>query len=294
MLVITGATGNIGSKITMNLLKQGRKVRVIGRDATRLQPFVDEGAEAAVGDLTDIDFLTEAFKGATAVYAMIPPNMTATNVREYQNKIGECITTAVNRAGVTHVVNLSSLGAHLTERAGIVQGLHDQEERLNKIANLNVIHLRPALFMENLLTSIDTIKTQNMVGSPLDGAMRFPTIATQDVADIATRYLVNRDFGGHTVRNLLGQRDVNYNEIVRVLGDAIGNRDLKYVRFPYDQARGALVNVGASNSVANALVEMMETMNEGPFFSEAHRTPETSTPTSIEEFAKTFAKYYNY
>ena len=53
MLVITGATGNIGSKITMNLLKQGRKVRVIGRDATRLQPFVDEGAQATVGDLTN-------------------------------------------------------------------------------------------------------------------------------------------------------------------------------------------------------------------------------------------------
>lgn len=294
MLVITGATGNIGSKITMNLLKQGRKVRVIGRDIKRLQPFVNEGAEAMVGDLTDIEFLTKAFKGATAVYAMIPPNMKATNVREYQNNIGECIATAVKRAGVTHVVNLSSLGAHLTERAGIVQGLHDQEERLNKIANLNVVHLRPAFFMENLLTTIDMIRNQNMVGSPLDGALRFPTIATQDVAEVATRYLTNRDFKGHTVRNLLGQRDVNYNEIVRVLGDAIGNRDLKYVRFPYDQARGAIVNMGASDSVATAMTEMMKTVNDGQFLGEAHRTPDTSTPTSIEEFAKTFARHFKH
>lgn len=294
MLVITGATGNIGSQITMNLLKQGKKVRVIGRDAKRLQPFIDQGAEAMVGDLTDVEFLTKAFKGASAVYAMIPPNMKAANIREYQNTVGECIATAIKKAGVTHVVNLSSLGAHLTEKAGIVQGLHDQEERLNKIANLNVVHLRPAFFMENLLTTIEMIKSQNMVGSPLDGSLRFPTIATRDIADIATRYLSNRDFKGHAVRNLLGQRDVNYNEIVKVLGDAIGNRDLKYVRFPYDQARGAMINMGVSTSVATAMTEMMQTVNDGPFLKEARRTAETSTPTSIEEFAKTFATHYKH
>lgn len=293
MIVVTGATGNIGSKITTKLLKQGKKVRVIGRDAKRLQPYVDLGAEAFVGDLADQQFLTRAFKGATVVFCMIPPNITTRNVNEYQSTIGNSIATAVKNAGVTHVVNLSSIGAHLTKNAGIVQGLHDQEERLNGIRNLNIVHLRPAFFMENLLSTIDMIKSQNMVGAPLDGAVRFPTVATQDVASVACEYLTKPIFKGHTVRNLLGERDVNYNEIVKVLGQAIGNKNLRYVQFPYDQARSAMINTGISDSVATALTETMKTTNEGPFLADAHRTPDTSTPTSIEEWAKTFAKHYN-
>ncbi len=293
MIVITGATGNIGSKITTKLLKQGKKVRVIGRDARRLQTFVDQGAEAYVGDLTDTQFLTNAFTGTTAVFCMIPPNMTARNINEYQTTIGKSIATAVKKAGVTHVVNLSSIGAHLTTNAGIVQGLHDQEERLNEIRNLNVVHLRPAFFMENLLSTIEMIKSENMIGTPMDGAMRFPTIATQDVANVACEYLTKPTFKGHTVRNLLGQRDVNYNEIVRILGQAIGNKNLKYVQFPYDQARSAMVNTGVSDSVAIAMTETMKITNEGPLLAEAQRTVETTTPTSIEEFAKTFVKHYN-
>ena len=292
MLVITGATGNIGSKITWNLLNQGQKVRVVGRDAKRLQQFMDKGAEAMVGDLADTQFLTRAFTGATAVFCILPPNMTTPNVREHQKKMGESIATAIKNAGVTRVVNLSSVGAHLTENAGIVEGLHDQEQRLNGITGLNVVHLRAAYFMENLLSTVDMVKTQNIIGSPLNGALRFPTVATRDIADIATEYLVNPTFQGQTVRHLLGPRDINYNEIVKVLGDVIGNRDLKYVQFPYEQARGAMVEAGISESVATALTESMKTMNEGSFLSEAHRTPETTTPTSIEEFARSVADHF--
>ena len=58
MYVIMGATGNIGSKLANILLDKGEKVKVIGRSAERLQPFVDHGAEAAVGDVSDVGFLT--------------------------------------------------------------------------------------------------------------------------------------------------------------------------------------------------------------------------------------------
>lgn len=292
MYVITGATGNIGSKICWNLLNKNQKIRAIGRDATRLQPFVDKGAEAAVGDLTDTEFLTRAFTGATAVFAILPADMTAKNIRDYQNVIGESIATALKNARVTHVINLSSIGAHLTKNAGIVQGLHDQEERLNKIKGLNVIHLRPAYFMENILSAAEMAKTQNMIGSPLDGALRFPAIATRDIANVVTDHLVKRNFTGTTVKNLLGQRDVNYNEIVKVIGNTIGNRDLKYVQVPYEDAVTYMVNSGMSKSVADAITEMMRTMNEGPWLDEARRTTDTTTPTTLEEFARSVADYF--
>ncbi len=57
MYVIMGATGNIGSKLADILLDKGKKVKVIGRSAERLQPFVDHGAIPAVGDVSDVEFL---------------------------------------------------------------------------------------------------------------------------------------------------------------------------------------------------------------------------------------------
>ena len=73
MYAITGATGNTGSVIAAKLLGRGEKVRVIGRDAGRLEGLVQKGAEAFVADVTDAAALTKAFTGAKAVYAMIPP-----------------------------------------------------------------------------------------------------------------------------------------------------------------------------------------------------------------------------
>ncbi len=73
------------------LLEKGEKVRVIGRSADRLRQFVDKGAEAAVGNLKENAFVTRAFKGADAVFAMIPPDHTATDLRAYQNEVGKVL-----------------------------------------------------------------------------------------------------------------------------------------------------------------------------------------------------------
>jgi hypothetical protein len=162
MYVITGATGNIGSKAVDLLLDRGEKVRVIGRDASRLQRFVDKGAEAATGNLKDWGFLSRAFTGATTVFSMIPPNYTAADFRAYQNEIGTSIANALKNSGVSHVVNLSSQGAEFSEGTGPIKGLHDQEERLNGISGLHVLHLRPTYFMENLLMNIPVLSKTSL------------------------------------------------------------------------------------------------------------------------------------
>src|SRR5512136_1260507 len=140
MYAITGATGNIGSKTADILLARGEKVRVIGRSAVRLQPFVERGAEAAIGDLKDGDFVARAFSGATAVFAMIPPDYTALDLRAYQEEIRESLADAIKSSGVKFVVNLSSQGANLPEGTGPILGLRDQESRFNLLEGVNVLH----------------------------------------------------------------------------------------------------------------------------------------------------------
>src|SRR5437016_9317890 len=73
MYVIVGASGNTGSIIANSLLSKGKKVRIIGRDAERLERFVRKSAEAFTTELSDAAALTKAFSGARAAYLILPP-----------------------------------------------------------------------------------------------------------------------------------------------------------------------------------------------------------------------------
>ena len=292
MYAITGATGNTGKLIAEALLSKGKKVRVIGRDAGRLKPLADKGAEAFVGSLDDAAAMTRAFTGAKAVYAMTPPNPAAKNLRDDQNKIGAALATAIANARVQYVVNLSSIGAHLSEKVGPIKGLHDQEERLNKIKEAHVIHLRPGFFMENLYWNIDLIKKMGINGGPLKPDLPISMIATQDIAAEAVRLLLDLKFTGKSVKELMGQRDVTMAEVTQALGKAIGKPDLKYVQFPYEEAEKAMLGMGLSPSVAQAYIEMYRAFNDGVVRSTEKRLAANTTPTSIEEFSNVFAAVY--
>src|SRR5580698_3043607 len=100
MYVITGATGNTGGVIAEKLLAEGQKVRVVGRDAQRLERFTQKGAEAFIADATNAGALTKAFAGAKAVYAMIPPNIASPDVRAYEESAGDALRAAIEGEGV--------------------------------------------------------------------------------------------------------------------------------------------------------------------------------------------------
>jgi uncharacterized protein YbjT (DUF2867 family) len=159
MYVITGATGNTGSIVARTLLGLGQKVRAIGRSADRLEPLAAEGAEPFVCNINDAAALTEAFTGAKAIYAMLPPSMTSENYRADQDRVTNTIAQAVEQAGVEYVVSLSSIGADKPQGTGPVGGLHYLEQTLNRIPGLNALHLRAAYFMENTLAQIGIIQT---------------------------------------------------------------------------------------------------------------------------------------
>lgn len=289
MYAITGATGNIGNKVVRILLAKGEKVRVIGRDTAKLVPFVNKGAEAAVEDMKNTAFLTKAFTGVEAVFAMIPPDHAALNFRIMQNEIGASISDAIFRSGVKYVVNLSSQGAELLAGTGPILGLHDQEERLNGLAGVNVLHLRCTYFMENLLMNIPLINQMGIAGSAVRGDQKIAMIATRDIASRVAEHLVRRDFKGKVVKDLLGQRDLTLNEAIGVIGRRIGWPDLKYVQFPYDEAAKGMVAMGISPDLSRLFVEMSAALNDGLFSVNRPRVSENTTPTAIEEFAEVFA-----
>ena len=292
MYAIIGATGHIGSRVTDTLLSKGEKVRVIGRDSARLQQYVNRGAEAAVGDLQDTSFLTGAFKGAEAVFAMTPPNYAAPNFRAYQDVVGISIATAIENAGVTHVVNLSSQGADLPRGTGPILGLHDQEIRLNALRGVHVLHLRPTYFMENLLANVPLIHEHGFAGSAVRGDLKFAMLATTDIAERVAGHLLARDFTGTSIRDLLGQRDLSLKEAFTIIGRRIGILDLDYRQFTHDEFGQALLNMGMSRDVSRMFIELSDALNRGLFAVNRPRNADNTTPTTIETFAGWFAEVY--
>lgn len=286
MYVITGATGNTGTVIARKLLAGGQKVRAVGRSEDRLKPLIAEGAEALVCELADADALVKAFSGARAVYAMVPPNMTGTDYRADQAKVADAIAQAIEQAQVKYAVTLSSVGADKAEGTGPVAGLHYLEQRLNRIPELNVLHLRPAYFMENTLAQIGIIQTMGITAGPLRADLMMPMIATRDIGAAAADALAGLAFNGKQTRELLGQRDLSYSEVATIIGKAIGKPDLNYVQLPDEQVRGAFMQMGMSENGADLILEMSGALNSGHMRALEQRSAENTTPTSFEAFVE--------
>ncbi len=284
MYVVTGATGNTGRVVAKQLLAQGQKVRVIGRSADRLQPLVKTGAEPFVADITDAAALTKAFTGAQAVYVMIPPDMANPDFHSYQDHVTNAFAQALEKTGVKHAVVLSSIGADKAEKTGPVLGLHNLEQKLNQIAGLNVLHLRAGYFMENTLAQVGTVHAMGKAAGPVRPDLKLPMIAAQDIGAYAADAFLKLDFSGKQTRELLGQRDLDYNEVTAIIGKAIHKPDLQYIQLPDEQIRPVLLQLGMSGNIADLLLEMSASLNSGYMKALEKRSPQNTTPTKYETF----------
>lgn len=293
MYTVLGATGNIGSVIAKTLLDKGEKVRVVGRRAGTLQQFVQKGAEAVVADVTDVDVLTMAFRDSRAAFLMIPPNMTSPDYRADQERIGDSISAAVKASGLQYAVNLSSIAAHEPAGTGPIAGLHSCENKLNAIDKLNVLHLRPAYFIENHLAGLGMIQMMGIYGGALKADMPIAMIATRDIGAFAAERLLKLDFSGKQTRELLGERDLTMNEVAAVMSRTLNKPELRYVQFPYPQVEQVLLQMGTPAKTAALFIEMFDGFNTGICAGLEPRSAANTTPTTIESFIKdVFAPAY--
>jgi uncharacterized protein YbjT (DUF2867 family) len=293
MYVITGATGNTGSEVAEKLLAQGAQVRVVGRDAKRLERFAKKGAEAFVADLTDSGALTKVFSGAKAVYAMIPPDVSAQDVLAHYRRAGDALAVAIEKSGIKYAVVLSSVGADKPDKTGPVVGLHHLEKKLDAIPGLNALYLRPAGFMENLLFQVGVIKAFDTMAGAVKGDLPVPMIAARDIGDAAADALSQLDFQGKTTRELQGARDVTNTEAAKIVGAAIGKPGLTYNQMPAAQLKPGFMQMGMSSNMADLLLELADAQNSGHLKALEPRSAKNTTPTTLETFAaEVFAPAY--
>ena len=290
--VINGATGNTGKPIALGLLEKGHKVRIISLSADKAKELTGQGAELFLGDTNDPALLSKAFSGADAAYIMIPFDAAAPDYTVSQVHHATIIAQGIREAGLKNIVMLSSVGAHLTEGGGVVQGLQKAEAIFNGIDGLNAMYLRAGYFMENTLMQVGAIKFMGAMATPVQADLKIPMVATRDIAAVAVQHLLSLSFSGKNISYVMGQRDVSYNEIAGIYGKAIGKPDLKYHTASFDEGRFAMLHAGMGASVVDKLLEFIKAMNDGSALGDAKRTPENTTSTSIEDFSQIFKAVY--
>ncbi|MGN7824595.1 NmrA family NAD(P)-binding protein [Chitinophaga sp. 22536] len=292
-IALLGATGKVGSKISEILLKDGFRLKLIAQTDSKLKRFKDMGAEVIPADITDVNALTEAFRNADGAYVMTPPDFGAASYRVFQRKVGDAVIEAVKKSGIKYIVNLSSCGGHMHEGNGLIGGLAEQEVKLNQLNDVNVLHLRPAYFLDNTLLNAQLIKQMGINGTTADADHEIPMVATKDIAVVAAAYLTKLDFAGKSVRAILGQRNYSFKEITGIIGKAIGKPELQYIQFPVEQSMQAMVEQGLSADVAKDITGMENSLKTGVMNYEK-RTAENTSPTSAEVFIQeVFLPLYN-
>jgi uncharacterized protein YbjT (DUF2867 family) len=289
--VITGSLGNISKPITEQLTRNGHQVSVISSKQGNAAAIEALGAKALIGSVEDAAFLNNSFKGADAVYLMIPPNFTTTDFFDYQQKVADNYVVAVKTNNVKYVVQLSSIGAHLRKGTGPIDGLAYLEEQLGSLAGTNVLFLRPSYFFNNLYSQIDLVKKAGIFGANFGGEEKLVLADTEDIAEAAVDALLNLNFSGKSVKYIASDERTT-EDIAKALGEAVGKPGTPWIVFKNEQSLQGMLDAGLTPAMAEAYTQMGQSINSGLLQEDYWKHRPTLGKLKLEEFAKRFAAVY--
>jgi uncharacterized protein YbjT (DUF2867 family) len=282
-VLVTGATGTVGSAVVHELAERGLNVRAFVRDPATAAASVGEDVELAVGDFADSDSIQRALDGVDRVF------LACANVpRQVDHETS--VIDAAAKAGVERIVKLSADGAEPGSPLAFWdwQGLIEQHLAQSGVP---AVVLRPVAYMANLLGSAPAIVHTGKLFAPAGGA-RVAMIDPRDVAAVAAVALTEDGHDGLTYV-LTGPEALTYDAIAAALSDATG-RTIDFVDVPDEAARHGMLEAGMPEFVVEFLIRLFRAQQAG-----AHAvTTDTvqavtgSEPRSFAQFARDHAEAF--
>jgi uncharacterized protein YbjT (DUF2867 family) len=303
-IIVTGSLGNISKPLTEILVAQGHAVTVVSSDPNKQRAIEILGAIPSIGSISDVGFLTNTFKGADAVYTMIPLSFTEPDLGNYLRRMAQNYVQALKQAGIKRVVVMSGWAADLINSENVEDVFDD--------LNISLSIMRPASFYTNFYQSIDMIKGKGLIGKFLTlrysglwalltgktgllmgncgGDDRIVFVSPKDIADAVAEELTLTP--EKTTIRYVGSEEMTCNEAAKIIGAAVDKPWLKWALLSDKQMLQGLKMARLPEKLAETLVAMQAAMHSGKALANFHHNQPKMGKVKLADFAKEFADVY--
>jgi uncharacterized protein YbjT (DUF2867 family) len=247
--LITGATGDVGSRVVEQLIQRGDRPRVFVRDLEKARSRFGDRVEIFVGDLADPTAVKTALRGIDEFFLVNSgPEIPARD---------EAAAQAAKAEGVKHLVKLSSMDV---EHGLAIGAWHEQGEAAIRESGIPFTFVQPTGFMSNLLAWANSIKTEGVVRSSTgEGKRAF--IHSDDIAAVAVKALTTRDHYGESLP-ITGPEALSFAEVTAKIGSAIA-RQLTFQPISDEEARQRYAIISGSEAETEAHISLWRAIREG-------------------------------
>ena len=248
--LVFGATGNIGSRVAQRLINSGMRPSVFVRNAKKARALLGERVDIHIGDLESPGpSLVDALAGVGGIFLVTDgPDL---------DERDRAVCLAARRAGVDHVVKLSTLDV----RTGIGTGpWHALGEQAIRESGLAFTFIQAAGFMSNALGWSESIRRDGVLRSST-GAGKIAFIHPDDIADVATASLISREYDNQALV-ITGPEALSYGEMGEVIGRAVG-KSVRFEEITDDEAYARAVKWAGEGAYVDALVDIWRAVREG-------------------------------
>lgn len=282
MILVTGASGTVGTALIEELKTGGHRCRAAYHSAHKAEKASAEGHDAVSLDFSEPKTLQPALAGVDTVF-LLGAGAHGQAEREI-NVIG-----AAKAAGVKRLVKHSIWGA-AAERFSLAK-IHRQVERAVEASGIAWTFLRPNGFMQNFVHEAATIKSQDAIYQPA-GDARISHIDVRDIARVATRVLTAPGHEGKAYE-LSGPQALSYSEAANALSRVL-DRKINYVAVSDDAARAEMLSSGMPEFYADYLLDLFRAYREG---AGSQVTAEVKTitgrdPIAFEQLARDYERTF--
>ncbi|WP_088186082.1 NAD(P)H-binding protein [Desulfosporosinus sp. FKA] len=289
-ITVLDSLGNINRNYLPRLIADGHDVTVITSSQDRVDAIHALGAKAAVGSNRNVNFLTETFKGSDVVYLMITGinPMSGTDMWQAAIELSENYKAAVQNSNVRNVVNLSSIGAD-NPKAGILYMYHFMEDVLNSLEGVNIAHIRPVGFYNNLFANMQNLKTQQAIFSSASADITRGWASPVDIANVAFA-LISHTPAGKSAKFVVSDWGTG-NDWLKALAE--NDIEAKYQQIPVEALTANMKKIGIHEDTANRFAQMNRAQeNIDEFYANLRATDYHLGKVKLKDFAKVFAEAY--
>ncbi|HTQ57808.1 MAG TPA: NAD(P)H-binding protein [Bryobacteraceae bacterium] len=247
--LITGATGDVGSKAVAHLLARGERPRVFVRDAAQARLRFGDGVDVFQGDFADPASLERALAGVDRLLLVTAGP-----------RLGEWDAVAAHKAKAANVQLLVKLSSMDVEQGVAIGAWHELGERAVRAAGISFTFVRPTGFMSNLLAWAHSVQAEGVVrASTGDGGRAF--IHSGDIAAVAVQALTTADYAGQAL-SITGPEALSFAAATARIGAALG-KNLRFEAISDEEAGRRFADTGASPEETSAHVELWRAIREG-------------------------------